>query len=240
MVLTEKDVVLFSGDSITHGGRGQKMDCNHILGHGYQFIAAGELALKYAAERPKFINKGYSGYTMSRLLETWKEDVLDNNPTVLSILAGVNDGIFGYFNKLTVDEVNRQYEDALSQAICLTKEKVPDVKIMVCEPFYFPLDRSDLSYKFTPHPDCEPEFKRPDSDDTEESQSYRIEAMQGTRKAAKKVAEKYGCTFVPLYDKFEECFKNTKREYFTWDGTHPTVTGHMLIAKEWLKFFEVI
>lgn len=240
MKLTEKDIVLFSGDSITHGNRGQKMDCNHILGHGYQFIAAGELSLKYCAERPKFINKGYSGYTMSRLLETWQEDVLDNKPTVLSILAGVNDGIFGFLNGLTPEEVNEKYEESLIKAIELTRGVVPDVKIMICEPFYFPLDKSDLSYKFTPHPDCEPEFRRPDSDETEEAMSYKSETIQGTRGKARLVAEKNGCAFVPLYDKIEEQFSKTKREYFTWDGTHPTVAGHMLIAKEWLKVFEVI
>lgn len=45
MQLTEKDVVLFSGDSITDGGRGHSMDCNRIRGHGYQYIVASRLAL---------------------------------------------------------------------------------------------------------------------------------------------------------------------------------------------------
>lgn len=35
MKLSDKDVVLFSGDSITDGNRGKSMDCNHIMGHGY-------------------------------------------------------------------------------------------------------------------------------------------------------------------------------------------------------------
>ena len=240
MNLTKNDIVLFSGDSITHGNRGQCMDCNHIMGHGYQYIAAAELSLKYSVERPKFINKGYSGYTMPKLLETWKEDVLDNRPTVLSILDGVNDVTYGFFNNLTSAELNEMYENALSEAICSTREVVHDVKVMICEPFYFPLDRSDLSYKFTPHPDCEPEFKRPDRDDSEELISYRVETVQGTRASAKKIAEKYNCAFVPLYDKFLEAFEGTRREYFIWDGTHPTIAGHALIAKEWIKVFEVI
>lgn len=240
MKLTSKDVILFSGDSITEGNRGRKMDCNHIFGHGYQYIAASELALKYCAERPRFVNKAYSGYTMPRLLETWKEDVLDNNPTVLSILDGVNDGMFGFQNNLTPDESNKKFEDALVQAVCLTREKLPDVKIIICEPFYFPLDNSDTSYRFTPHPDCEPEFTRPDTGESRESIEYRVNTVQGTRKIAKKIAEEYGCAFVPLYDKFESEISKTKREYFMWDGTHPTIAGHALIAKEWLKVFEVI
>ncbi len=238
MILSGKDTVLFSGDSITHGNRGLKMDCNHILGHGYQFIVSGELALKYCAERPKFINKGYSGYTMPGLLNTWKEDILDNNPTVLSILAGVNDGMYGFQNNLTPDEVNERYEAALTEAINLTRQKIPEVKIMICEPFYFPLDKTEISYRYTPHPDCEPEFIRPDTDESEESMNYRFKTVQGTRISAKKIAKNFGCVFVPLYDKFAEMFEKTRREYFIWDGTHPTVAGHMLIAKEWLKIFE--
>ena len=32
--LNSEDIVLFSGDSITDGNRGRKMDCNHTMGHG--------------------------------------------------------------------------------------------------------------------------------------------------------------------------------------------------------------
>ena len=71
MKLTDKDVVLFSGDSITDGNRGKSMDCNHIMGHGYQYIVAGRLALDNAEVMPKFINKGYSGENAIDLLEKW-------------------------------------------------------------------------------------------------------------------------------------------------------------------------
>ena len=96
--LNSEDIVLFSGDSITDGNRGRKMDCNHIMGHGYQFIVSAKLAYDNSERRPKFVNKGYSGATMGKLLETWQEDVIANRPTVLSILAGTNDGLFGFQN----------------------------------------------------------------------------------------------------------------------------------------------
>ena len=57
MKLNKNDVVLFSGDSITDGNRGRSMDCNHIMGHGYQYIVASQLALENAENMPKFINK---------------------------------------------------------------------------------------------------------------------------------------------------------------------------------------
>ena len=137
--LNSKDIVLFSGDSITDGNRGRKMDCNHIMGHGYQFIVSARLAYDNSERRPKFINKGYSGATMGKLLETWQEDVIDNCPTVLSILAGTNDGLFGFQNGLTVSEVEERYENDLTKAVRQTREALPDTKIIICEPFYFPL-----------------------------------------------------------------------------------------------------
>ncbi len=241
MQLNKNDVVLFSGDSITDGNRGRSMDCNHIMGHGYQFIVASELAFENAENMPKFINKGYTGETAYDLLQKWQADVLDNKPTVLSILVGVNEGSYGYFHDMTPEQAHERYETNLRAILELTRKELGDIRIIICEPFYCPLDRSDHSYKFTPHPDgVESPFSRPDSGDPEDSVGYREKVNALIRATAKKIAEDYGCAFVPLYGKFYENEKRARMEYFIWDGTHPTVAGHMIIAKEWLKHTENI
>lgn len=240
MKLNKNDVVLFSGDSITDGNRGKSMDCNHIMGHGYQYIVASQLALENAENMPKFINKGYSGEVAEGLLEKWKEDVLDNKPTVLSILVGVNEGGYGYFAGITPDEAANRHETNLREILALTRKELGDIKIILCEPFYFPLDKSDYSYRYTPHPDgVESPFKRPDSNDPEDSVAYRDAANSRIRAATKKLAEEFGCLFVPLYDKIKEHGEKSKIEYFIWDGTHPSIAGHMVIAREWLKYTEL-
>lgn len=233
--LHKNDILLFAGDSITDGNRGHKMDCNHIMGHGYAEIISASLALENAEQMPKFINKGYSGATMGKLLETWEEDVIENKPTILSILVGVNDGIYALQNGKSPSDVARDYKSNVQKAIDITRKTLGDIRIVLCEPFYFPLDRSDLSYRFTPHPDCEPEFLRPDRNDTDESVAFRLMAMEETQKAAKELAIENNCTFVPLRERFEKAIEKSKREYFTWDGTHPTIAGHALIAKAWLS-----
>ncbi len=238
MYLDSSDTVLFSGDSITDGNRGRKMDCNHIMGHGYQFIISAKLAYENSERRPKFINKGYSGATIGKLLETWREDVTDNRPTVLSILAGTNDGLFGFLNGLTLSEVEEKYENGLRRAIKLTRQALPETEIIVCEPFYFPLSKEDLSYRFTPHAECEPDTGRPDAGETAEEMKYKSAASELIRGAAKRVAENEADIFVPLYEKFAEKIAGSKAEYFMWDGTHPSIAGHMLIAEEWLKAVE--
>ncbi len=241
MKLGKNEVILFSGDSITDGNRGKCMDCNHIMGHGYQYIVAGRLALENAENMPKFINKGYSGDVAEGLLESWQKDVIDNKPTLLSILVGVNDGGRGYFDGITPEEACERHEKGLRVILELTRKELGDIKIILCEPFYFPLDKSDYSYKYTPHPDgVEGPFKRPDSNDPEDSVAYREATNKRIRAATKKLSEEFDCIFVPLYDKIKENAARSRIEYFIWDGTHPSIAGHMLIADEWLKALDKI
>lgn len=214
------------------------MDCNHIMGHGYQFIVSAKLAYENSERRPKFINKGYSGATMGKLLETWQTDVIDNAPTVLSILAGTNDGLFGCLNGLTISQVKEEYEKNLIKAVELTRKALPKTKIIICEPFYFSLSKDDLSYRYTPHVECEPDTGRPDADESQEQMKYKSEAIQHIRESAREIAESRADIFVPLYDKFAEKIAGSETQYFMWDGTHPTIAGHMLIAEEWLKAVE--
>lgn len=238
MKLTDKDVVLFSGDSITDGNRVHKMDLNHIMGHGYQYIVAGRLALENAESMPKFINKGYSGYKIGDLLEKWQEDVIDNKPTVLSILVGVNDGHFGYIEKLTVDETVERYRKNLVKALEITREDLGDIKIIILEPFYFPLSEEIYLNRRIPHPECEESMLHYGFETDMAHVAYRIEATEKIRFAAKEIADEYGCVFVPLYNCFKEKAERSNIEYLIWDGTHPSVAGHMLIAEEWLKAVE--
>ncbi len=236
MKLDKNDVVLFSGDSITDGNRGKCMDCNHIMGHGFQYIIASKLALENAENMPKFINKGYSGENAVDLLDKWYNDVIINKPTVLNILVGVNEGTYGYFNGLSPEQAKDRYETGLRAVLELTRKELGDIKIILCEPFYCPLEKSEHPYEFTPHPESvEGPFERPDTNDPEDSVVYRLEVNKKIRDVATKIAEDFGCIFVPLYDKIMENAKRSRTEYFIWDGTHPTIAGHMLIAEEWFN-----
>ena len=65
--LGKQDVLLFQGDSITHGNRVESdWDMNHVLGHGYQFILAGKIGLDNYKTCPKIVNRGISGDTIMK------------------------------------------------------------------------------------------------------------------------------------------------------------------------------
>jgi len=124
------DRVLFQGDSITDMNRGRNADPNHILGHSYVFIIAGDAAVKHPERQLKFINRGVSGNKVSDLARRWKEDTLDLKPTVLSILIGVNDLNGG----VSAEQYEKQYDDLLAETV----KALPTTRLILGEPFGLP------------------------------------------------------------------------------------------------------
>lgn len=55
------------------------------------------------------------------------------------------------------------------------------------------------------------------------------------RVAAKKIADELKLTFVPFQSVFDEAAKAAPTEFWLWDGIHPTVAGHALMASTWRK-----
>ena len=122
--------ILFQGDSITDGNRGRSADPNHILGHGYCFIAAAKYGAAFPERKLTFMNRGVSGNTVLDLQARWQKDTLDLKPDVLSVLIGINDG----GKKVPLD----RYEQVYDQLLTETKAALPSVKFVLCEPFYLP------------------------------------------------------------------------------------------------------
>ena len=110
-VFKDGSVILFIGDSITHGGR--RGDMNHYIGHGYQ----AEIAARYLGYRPDkglcFLNRAISGDTTEKLLKRWENDV---------------------FN-LKFMEKGWQSPSNLEMLVSSTLKKFPGVEMVLCEPF---------------------------------------------------------------------------------------------------------
>ena len=146
-VFKDGSVILFIGDSITHGGR--RGDMNHYLGHGYQ----AEVAARYLGYRPDkglcFLNRALSGDTTEKLLKRWENDVFNLKfgekgwqspfpertgtlkPDVVSLLVGINDFYWAKSGKMTLEK----YAANLETLVSSTLKKVPGVEMVLCEPF---------------------------------------------------------------------------------------------------------
>ena len=234
--LNKGERILFFGDSITHGGRLQSMDGNHIIGHGYQSIIASKLGYENIENMPKFINKGVSGDSISQMYSRLYSDVIVNKPDIISILAGINDvgkGM-GMPYKMTTDKFIKVYQLMIDDIKALLK----DIKIIICEPFYLELNSFNEPYANTPYVFCEEYFKPcyiPEDKERMVAMRKEITYMQ---QELKKLAQKNRCIFVPLQEKFLTLSEKIPPEYLVWDTVHPTIVGHEIIARKWLEVCE--
>ena len=204
--------ILFQGDSITDAGRSRTED--HILGRGYPLLVEAQLGYEEPAQH-EFINRGISGNRVVDLYARIKSDIINLKPDVMSILIGVND----VWHELG-DNPNGVDADKFFKIYCMLIEEVkaslPSIKIMILEPFVLEACSTCEHWDF-----------------------FKAETKK-RGEMAKKVAEKYGLTFIPLQNGFDNLAKTAPNEYWLGDGVHPTSKGHEYIKSQWLKFFKTL
>jgi len=210
--LAKRNVILFQGDSITDAGRSRKPEEMNTpnnqagMGGGYAWLAAAALLVDHPKDELKVLNRGVSGNKVFELMARWEPDCLDLKPDVLSILIGVNDFWHtldrGY--KGTIEIYERDYHALIER----TKRALPDVKILICEPFVLRCGAVKDTWF--------PEFDR-----------YRA--------AARRVAGKHRAAFVPFQAMFDEALKYAPPQFWTRDGIHPSPAGAALMAHSWSR-----
>jgi lysophospholipase L1-like esterase len=200
---------LFQGDSITDGNRTRNTDWNHVMGHGYQFIIASKLWCDFPRKEFHFFNRGISGNKVTDLAARWKADTLDLKPDVLSILIGVNDAsAFINGNKNFAAE---QYEIDYRSLLTQTKQQLPSIQLILCEPFVLPVGNVKSKWEL-----------------------YSAE-VQKRQLTVKQLSKEFDAIFVPFQSAFNNALSKAPAEYWIWDGIHPMPAGHELMAREWLQ-----
>jgi lysophospholipase L1-like esterase len=53
------------------------------------------------------------------------------------------------------------------------------------------------------------------------------------REVSKKLADEMKFTFVPFQSLFDEAVKAAPAEFWLWDGIHPSIAGHTIMARKW-------
>ena len=92
------------------------------------------------------------------------------------------------------------------------REANPGVKIVLCEPFALPVGP------------------------IQEDFAAWNKLLRPLQEKVRSIAEKNKAVFVPLQDRFQELLSVREAEYWVWDGVHPTVCGHQIIARQWLDY----
>ena len=201
--------ILFQGDSITDAGRSREND--HDFGTGYPLLVAADMGVKYPAEF-RFLNRGISGNRITDIDARIRRDIINLKPDYLTILIGINDVWHELNDRNGVD--NKKFFRVYSAVIEEIKAMLPDIRIIILEPFVLKASA------------------------TEEDWGVFRKETEMRACSAKAIAEKYGLTFIPLQEKFDELEKQTGAAYWLGDGVHPTAAGHRIIADEVIKALE--
>ncbi|MGI6742424.1 MAG: SGNH/GDSL hydrolase family protein [Eubacteriales bacterium] len=203
--------ILFMGDSITDAGRNTERGSGVSMGQGYPILVNARLSVLYPGKL-KFINNGISGNRIVDLYARIKCDVWNHAPDVLSVLIGVNDVWHELGGKNGVDAV--RFERMLAMFCEDTLERLPDIKIILMEPFVLKAAATEGNWDYF---------------DTE----TKLRAA-----AVKRVAEKFNLVFLPLQGMYDEACKIAPADYWIPDGVHPSPAGHQLIADKWIETFQ--
>ncbi len=201
---------LFQGDSITDAFRPQSADLKY-LGQGYATMTAGLLHQKFPG-RFEFLNRGVSGNRIVDLYARIKQDVINLKPDYMSVLIGVNDVGHEFTHQNGVDP--EKYEKIYTMFIEEVKAALPDIKIVILEPFIA------------------------DGEWTREQGSEIRGVVEQTAAKAQKIAEKFDLPFVPLQAKINELVEKFGESYVTHEGVHPTPVGHGVIAASLVEVLE--
>ena len=213
--------ILFQGDSITDVGR-DRVDPNGwgIMGFGYPLLIKARLNY----DRPgayDILNRGVSGDRVVDIYARMQRDIVNLAPDCLSLLIGVNDvwhSISNNPNGVSAPKFERVYDWLLTEL----REALPDLRVIILEPFVLPGSATVATEEW---PDRFGIFSR----------EVPLRAQ-----AARRMAEKHGCAFVPLQDRLDAACRLAPPDHWLRDGVHPTDAGHELIAREWMKAFETL
>lgn len=203
-----RDTVLFQGDSITDASRrrGRKGPNDPAaLGHGYVFHAAAEILRRHPGMGLQIYDRGISGDKVYQLADRWEKHCLRLKPDVLSILVGVNDYCHVHFHGY--GGTIAEYENDYDALLERTRAALPDVRLILGEPFL--LEAGGIT-------------------------DAHVEGLSAYREAARRIADKHHAVWVPYQQVFNDALRLAPAEYWAPDGVHPTVAGHMLMAKTWL------
>ena len=206
-------VILFQGDSITDAGRDRGRyyaNDGRGMGGGYVNLIVAQLLAHHPSEQLKIYNRGISGHKVFQLAARWEEDCLQLQPDVLSIMIGVND----FWHTLSGNYTGtvETYSSDLRALLERTKKQLPDVKLIMCEPFAV-TGGSAINEKWHP-------------------------TFDGYRSSAATIAKEHGAPFVPFQNLFDQALDKAPVSHWCPDGVHPSLAGAYLMAQAWLEAYK--
>nr|4JKO_A Chain A, Acetyl xylan esterase [Geobacillus stearothermophilus]4JKO_B Chain B, Acetyl xylan esterase [Geobacillus stearothermophilus] len=209
MKIGSGEKLLFIGDAITDCGRARPEGEGSFgaLGTGYVAYVVGLLQAVYPELGIRVVNKGISGNTVRDLKARWEEDVIAQKPDWVSIMIGIND-VWRQYDLPFMKEKHvylDEYEATLRSLVLETKPLVKGIILMT--PFYIEGNEQDPMRR----------------------------TMDQYGRVVKQIAEETNSLFVDTQAAFNEVLKTLYPAALAWDRVHPSVAGHMILARAFLR-----
>lgn len=203
-------VFLFQGDSITDGNRGRNLDPNHIMGHGYAYSVASRIGADFPDKGFTFYNRGISGNKITDLQKRWESDTLALRPDVLSVLIGIND-VNGIINNAPEATSLETFQGIYRTLLEDCRRANPEILFVLGIPFVYAVGKR-----------------------AENWEQWR-DLTQARQEVVRRLAGEFDAVVVDYPAVLDKAMHQTPAAYWIWDGIHPTVFAHELMAREWLK-----
>lgn len=209
MLIQKNAKLLMIGDSITDAGRAKPVGEGlfNATGTGYVSLVDALLGVWRPDLAIRVVNMGLSGNTVRDLKNRWQTDVIDHKPDWLSIMIGIND-VWRQYDLPRQKEIHvpiDEYERTIDELVTRTKPALKGLVLMT--PFYI--------------------------------ESSPTDAMRATMdlygQAVKRIALKHGTIFVDTQAAFNETLQHVYAATLAWDRVHPGTTGHMVIARAFVR-----
>lgn len=203
MSLQPDSLILFQGDSVTDCGRAR--NAGGDLGRGYAYLVASLAQARRPGDRLRFLNRGISGNRTRDLCKRWDTDCTDLNPTLVSILIGINDVWRRYDSNDPTPLAD--FEENYRNLLAAIRDRL-DARILLMEPFLLPVPEDRKAWR----EDLDPKLA-----------------------VVRSLACEFEADLVPLDELFAAAACRAPASYWAPDGVHPSPAGHALIAEAWLQ-----
>jgi lysophospholipase L1-like esterase len=208
MLIAPGSKVVFIGDSITDCGRAQPVGDGLFgpYGNGWVNAAVGLVGAAYPAHRLRFVNMGVSGNNIHDLEARWDRDVFALKPDWVAVMIGINE-VWSQFDLPLHPEYHilpDEYRAALERLAAATLPKVRGMALMA--PFYLEPDKAEPMRAMTDR----------------------------YGQIVRETAQKFDAVFVDTQAAMARLLENCHSSYIAWDRVHPTIVGHMAIARAFL------
>jgi len=167
----------------------------------------GLLQATIPEQRIRVVNMGIGGNTVRDLDARWQADVLEQQPGWLSIMIGINDG-WRQFDSPLQTEIHvplDEYGETLAQLVTTTRPRLKGMVLMT------------------------PYFIEPSRADPMRAQMDRYGVV------VREVAAAHAAVFVDTQAAFDRVLAQLHPMTLAWDRVHPTLTGHMVLARAFLN-----